>query len=165
MRAFVKHTIRKTSSRGTPFFLNSFYIKVRPTTMDAKQQHAERIWEENPNAEIYEVKHDRIQEPWKVDRLQKIFKKIVTRVLEFDESTNDFVIRKTLLQDADILEFQRGHPRLYYVLTDRNVITQEKYAKLVNKMLLLRQSMDGSPPDERVDAMATNLIVSSLMNS
>ena len=134
--------------------------------MEAKQQYAERIHKEDPRAEIYEVTHDRVQEPWESRRLERIFNKIVTKVFEFEESTNDFTVRKTLLEDADILEFQRGHPRLYYVLTDRKLLREEKYKNVLKNMLLLRQRVERESlaSDERTDAMATNVIISSLMS-
>ena len=131
---------------------------------EAKKQYAERIRRENPNAEVLEVIHSRIQEPWRAERLEPMFEKIVTKIFEFEESVADFVVRKTLLEDPEILEFQRAHPTLYYTLTDRATMKEDRYRGVLKKMVVLRQRVERGEvqADERADAMATDIVVASL---
>lgn len=132
---------------------------------EARRKYIEKVRRDDPHAEVMEVKHDFIHEPWPSDRLEAVFQRIVSEIFSFDEKTSDFVVRKTLLRDTEILEFQRHHPRLYYTLTDRAMMKEEKYRTTLMRMLLVKQRIERGevPADERADALATEAIVTSLL--
>lgn len=133
---------------------------------DARRAHAERIQREHPEAEVLEVTHDFRHEPWKVDRLQAVFECIVYRALEdFPPDASDFAVRKALLDDEEILRFKKDHPRLYYTLTDRGLMRQEKYRATLRSMLAVRGQVERGqvPGGERADAAATSAIMASLL--
>lgn len=133
---------------------------------EAQRRHAERLQRDNPHAEVMEVTHDFKHDPWKVKDLLVVFEDIVRRIFtDFPESADDFVVRKTLLRDPKILEFQRSHPRLYYTLTDRSLMRQEKYRTTLARMLGARSEIESGrvPADERGDAVGMQAIVGSLL--
>jgi hypothetical protein len=131
---------------------------------EARRRHAEEIQRKDPRAKVLELSHDSVREPWPSDRLERVFNSIVRRIYEFPADSHDFTVRKSLLAEGEILEFQRAHPRLYYVLTDRAMMRETRYRDVLKKMLLLRQGVEtgGVAADERADAVATQIVVSSL---
>lgn len=131
---------------------------------EARRRHAEEICRKDPTAKILELSHDFVRDPWPSRRLEKVFNLIVRRIYEFPADSHDFAVRKSLLADTEILEFQRAHPRLYYVLTDRAMMKETRYRDVLKKMLLLRQGVESGEvaADERADAVATQIVVSSL---
>lgn len=130
--------------------------------------HARNIQARDPSAQVMQVSHDAVHEPWKADRLRAVFEKIASRIFsDFGEEEHDFRVRKALLEDDEILSFQRAHPRLYYTLTDRSLMKNQRYRSAMTTLLLLREKADAGrlPLGQEGDAMAASAIVASLTAS
>lgn len=133
---------------------------------EEQRKYAEKLQRDNPNAEVLELSHDATHEPWSVRDLNNVFENIVGRIFsDFSDTDSDFTVRKTLITDDKcILKFQRDHPRLYYVLTDRKLMADRKYRSTICNMLRVRAEIECGrcPGDERGDAVATQAIMNSL---
>lgn len=89
-----------------------------------------------PNSTVYTVKHDHVHEPWPVERLRPVLERLATRVVSFDDDVDDFRVRKTCMEeDAEILAFQRDHPKFYWMLTDRKLMREPKFRDTVKGLL------------------------------
>lgn len=147
----------------------NFFFKTAHTKkimQHEQRKYAEGLRRANPRAEVLEVTYDATHQPWKATELTTVFEDIVRRIFDdFCEDEADFVVRKSLLKDPTILRFQRAHPKLYYVLTDRALMRQDKYRATLGHMLRVRADIEGGrlPDDERGDAAATQAIVGSLL--
>lgn len=118
-----------------------------------------------PNTSVMEVQHDFINEPWKVERLRVVMTDIVERALSTDVEVDDFTVRKQLITDhPEILEFQRQHPKLYYLLTDRSIMRDEKSQNAIKAMLEVRTQVEEEKiqDSKEADALATKVVIAAL---
>lgn len=122
---------------------------------------------DKPNTTVLTVEHDSVNKPWSVDRLRPVMEKIVERVLAFDDDVNDFCVRKTCLDDPEILEFQRRHPQLYWMISDRKVMREPRLRNTMNAMLELRAKVERGELSEGTDAdaAATQTVVAALSDA
>lgn len=121
-----------------------------------------RALAERPNTTVLTPSHDAVRDPWKAEKLRVVVDRLVERVLSFPASESDFKIRKTCIEeDEEVLAFQRAHPRLYWILTDRSLLAKEEYRGVVSGMLDLRKQVeDGIVAEgEEADALATTRVV------
>ena len=131
----------------------------------AFQEDKLRKLAEKPNTTVFTVKHDEINKPWPVKRVRKVLENIAKRVnTEFSESDSDFKVRKKCLDDSEILEFQRKHPKLYWMVTDREKMKNEKYRSAVSALLEVKMRVErGDIPDgNEADAAATRTVIDAL---
>ena len=121
---------------------------------------------ERPNTTVLTVEHDFVNEPWPVSRLRPLLERLAKRVTEFPDETDDFVVRKTCLDDPEVLEFQRMHPKLYWMLTDRKLVKEEKFRNAVNGLLLVRRKVEVGEVEsgQEADGMATRTVLASLQS-
>ena len=121
---------------------------------------------ERPNTTVLTVEHDFVNEPWPVSRLRPLLERLAKRVTEFPDETDDFVVRKTCLDDPEVLEFQRMHPKLYWMLTDRKLVKEEKFRNAVNGLLLVRRKVEVGEVEsgQEADGMATQTVLASLQS-
>ena len=67
------------------------------------------------------------------------------------------------LEEEEVLHFQRCHPKLYYILTDRKVVGEPRFRQALGAMLSVRDKVDaGEVEGKEADAMATSGIVAAL---
>jgi hypothetical protein len=130
----------------------------------AYQQERLRELAQKPNTSVLQVEHDSVRDPWPVARLRPVMEGLLARVLAFDASTSDFVVRKTCLDDAETLEFQRAHPKLYWSLTDREQMRQKKARDAVTAMLRVREKVESGEVTDahEADALATRTVMAAL---
>lgn len=121
---------------------------------------------ERPNTTVLTVEHDFVNEPWPVSRLRPLLERLAKRVTEFPDETDDFVVRKTCLDDPEVLEFQRMHPKLYWMLTDRKLVKEERFRNAVNGLLLVRRKVEVGEVEsgQEADGMATQTVLASLQS-
>jgi hypothetical protein len=126
---------------------------------DRLQQLADR-----PNTTVLSVEHDFKHEPWSSERLRGVLEPLVERVCACGHDVDDFVLRKQCLEDADVLAFQRQHPKFYYLLTDRKLMLDTRSRTAVTGMLYVREQVDRGIIQEGhdADAMATRTVLSAL---
>ena len=127
--------------------------------------HAEKIARENPRAEVLQVTHDRRHEPWSADRVAAVCETILSRsVSDFDPKDHDFTVRRTLLDDPEILAFKKCHPKLFQTVTDRTLMKDPKYRGTIQSLLDVRRRVEtGELPENGVaDAAATQAVVTAL---
>lgn len=116
-----------------------------------------------PNTTVLKVTHDFQHEPWSIERVHRVLDRIARRVHAFGDDVDDFVVRKTCLDDAEILAFQRCHPHLYTLTTDRKLIADPRFFKAVVGLLQVRQLMDdGKVTRKDADALATRSVLATL---
>jgi len=129
-----------------------------------EEAYADKVHEQNPQAEVLTVAYDSRHEPWTTEDLVWVCNTIFGRIYEFPCNTPDFKVRKTLLEDEKILRFQRSHPRMYYTITDRNLMKVDKYRVAIQSLITTRAKVESGhiPDDKMADAFATQAIINSL---
>tara|TARA_B110001452_G_C15229624_1_gene426009 strand:- start:1658 stop:2080 length:423 start_codon:yes stop_codon:yes gene_type:complete len=121
---------------------------------------------EKKNTTVLTVEHDFINDPWPEPRLRNVMEPLVARVLTFDDSVSDFTLRKTCMDDSEVLEFQRQHPKMYWMLTDRKIMSDERSRKAITGMLYVRKQVESGAVTEGhdADAMATKTVLAALQS-
>ena len=107
-----------------------------------------------PNTSVYTVQHDDVAEAWPAARVSAVLELIACKVHEFEASTPDFVVRKKCLEFEEILSFQRRHPQLYWLVTDREKMAVPKYRQAVAALVEVRRRVDGGEVPEGAEASA-----------
>lgn len=120
-----------------------------------------------PNTTVYTVKHDNVHEPWKMERLRPVLSKLAARLATFEASVDDFTVRKTCLDDPDILAFQRAHPKLYWLVTDRSLMHEDRFRNALGALLTVRDRVESGQLREgqEADATATSAVMRALGTS
>lgn len=136
------------------------------TDVNAYEKQRLEELSQRPNTTVLTVEHDFVNEPWPVSRLRPLLERLAKRVTEFSDETDDFVVRKTCLDDPEVLEFQRMHPKLYWMLTDRKLVKEEKFRNAVNGLLLVRRKVEVGEVEsgQEADGMATQTVLASLQS-
>lgn len=119
---------------------------------------------EQPNTTVFKNDYDSTHEAWKATRLRGISERVAKRVTEFSGDVSDFQVRKQCLDDAEVLEFQRHHPKLYWLLTDRTMVKDMRFRRALGAMFEVRKKVERGDISEGrdADALATSSIVSAL---
>lgn len=118
-----------------------------------------------PNTTVLQESHDRLRDPWPAARLRLVMERLTARVLAADDAVSDFALRKACLNDdSEILEFQRAHPKFYWMLTDRAIMREKRSREAVTGMLFVRDQIDSGAVAEgrTADAMAMRTVVEAL---
>lgn len=130
-----------------------------------QKQHLENL-ASRPNTTVMTVEHDVKNDPWPVSRLRPVMESIMRGVTQKEEEDiTDFALRKRMLEDPETLAFQRQHPQLYWVLTDRAVMREQKSRDAITALLRLRTQVERGeiPNGHEADAAATNAVMTALM--
>ena len=129
--------------------------------------HQDRLQELADNgAQVLIPQHDTVRDPWPVERLRPVMEKLVAKSLSFRGTEDDFAVRKQCLEDTEIQAFQRAHPKLYWLLTDRSKMRDSKARDVINAFLSLREQVERgamSPTDS--DAHATRAVMTNLQRT
>lgn len=138
-----------------------------PTEVHAYEQQRLDELSKRPNTTVLTVEHDATHDPWPADRLKTLMEQLVGRVLAFGDDVDDFRVRKTCLDDPETLAFQRTHPKLYWMLTDRKLMAEERCRTAITGLLHVRSQVDaGKVTNTRdADAMATRTVLAALGTS
>jgi hypothetical protein len=117
-----------------------------------------------PNTTVLDVAHDVVAEPWAAARLRPVMERVVGAALAHGDDVDDFAVRKAGLADPEALAFQRRHPQLYWLLTDRRAMREPRLRGVVTQLLGLRDRVErgelADGPD--ADALATQTVVGAL---
>ena len=136
-----------------------------PTSAGAYgRAHLEEL-AKRPGTVVYDVEHDSVTDPWPVVRLRAVFRSIAERVSTFSADADDFAVRKGCLDCSEILAFQRQHPRLYWILTDRTLASTPMYQDAMRRMLEVRDKVERGvvTSAKEADALATREVTDALM--
>lgn len=120
---------------------------------------------ERPNSTVYKTVYDSTKEPWRGSEARRVAEHIASRTTTFGDDVSDFALRKTVLAESDdILAFQRQHPKMYHLLTDRKMVADTRFRSALSAMLCIRDKVDsGSMKDgKEADALATSGIMRAL---
>lgn len=120
---------------------------------------------DQPNTTVLKTEYDIRHEPWKSTRLRSVLEKIVKAVMDSSPDEDGFRLRKRLMtEDNEVLQFQRHHPQMYWAVTDRRLMEQEKYRNAVTAMLLVKEKVERGEvaANHEADGMATSAIVKAL---
>ena len=81
-------------------------------------------------------------------------------MLAFDPEVDDFRVRKQCLEDAEVLAFQRQHPKLYWMLTDRKMVQEPRVRAALTGLIHVRNKVDCGELQDGQDgeAMATRTV-------
>ena len=116
-----------------------------------------------PNTTVYEPTFTSVRDAWETDTVRPLLERLATRVAAFPADVDDFVVRKTCLEDPETLRFQRAHPRLYHMVTDRKMVAEPRFRATISAMLEVRARVErGDVPAHEADAAATKAIVAAL---
>ena len=119
---------------------------------------------EQDNTTVFKTEYDCHHEPWNAQRLRGVAEHVAKIVTETNANVNDFRLRKTCLEDKEILAFQRHHPQLFWLLTDRSMVTDTRFQQALAAMLQVKEKVERGDVQEGrdADAMATSGIVAAL---
>lgn len=114
-----------------------------------------------PNTTVYRAQHDDVDEAWKVATLRPVIERLTARVKAFGDDVSDFTVRKECLDDEEILAFQRRHPNMYWMLTDRKMVADANFVKIMHDFVRVRQRVErGDIGSQEADALATEAVLS-----
>ena len=118
-----------------------------------------------PNTTVLTPSYESTHAPWSAERLRGVVRTLRERVASFPDDAHDFHVRKQCLEDCDILAFQRRHPKLYYVLTDRTLSGDARYRRIIDDLVEVRARVErGELADgATASAAATDAVVQSLL--
>ena len=128
-----------------------------------QRQHLEAL-AARPNTTVYTVNHTRRHAPWSAARLRGVSERLVAHVSnDYGDVDDDFVVRKRCLEDAEFLAFQRAHPQLYHLMTDRKMLADPRFRAAVGGLMGVREKVEAGTADEtEADAMATKSVMMAL---
>lgn len=134
------------------------------TDVGAYQDAKLRALAADPTKTVLTVEHDFVNEPWRVERLRPLLESLAARVAAFGDDVDDFKVRKTCLDDPEVLAFQRQHPKLYWLLTDRKMVRDARFRGAVTGLLHVRSKVENGEVEEGrdADAMATKSVLAAL---
>ena len=129
------------------------------TTPDALRDKANQ-----PNTTVYETTYTSTHTPWTSATLRPLLERLATRVTAFAPDVDDFVVRKTCLDDPEVCRFQKAHPKLYWMVTDRAVICKPENRQAISALVELRAKVErGELRDgEEANAAATQAVLAAL---
>ena len=122
-----------------------------------------------PRTTVYDVVHDFKSDPWPAERARKVMESVARRLKEEfsdEERFSDFAVRKKCMEDEEVLAFQRQHPKLYWMITDREKMKNETYRGVISSLLELRKRVDDGSlqSGEEADATATKVVTTLLQS-
>ena len=133
---------------------------------DVAAYQKERLRElaSRPITTVLDVEHDHHHDPWSVSRLRPLLERLTERVLTTPDDVSDFALRKQCLEDAEILDFQRNHPKFYWLLTDRTIMREQKHRDAITGMLYIRGEVERGnvAHGHEADGMATRTVIEAL---
>ena len=121
---------------------------------------------QKPNTTVYTVQHTSTHEPWKVERVRRVTNQIVECVRAATSATDSGEgkhLRATCFADPEVVDFKKQHPHLYAMLTDPEMIKDEKFGRAFESLLEVRAQVEaGQISDGEADASATASLMSAL---
>ena len=140
---------------------------MKQSDVSAFQEQKLKELADKPNTTVFTVKHDQVNTAWKAKRVSDVLESIASRIQsEFTDTSkfSDFYVRKKCLEDEEVLSFQRQHPKLYWMVTDREKMKDAKYRAAVSALLEVRRRVErGDVKDgEEADAAATRTVIDAL---
>lgn len=133
---------------------------------DVAAYQKERLHElaSRPNTTVLDVEHDHHHDPWPVSRLRPVLERLTGQVLSTPDDVSDFTLRKRCMEDAEVLEFQRNHPKFYWLLTDRKIMREQKHRDAITGMLYIRGEVEKGNVSNghEADGMATRTVIEAL---
>jgi hypothetical protein len=136
-----------------------------PTEVNAFERDRLEELASRPNTTVLQPEYASVRDPWPAKRLRCVMEGLMARVLSFGEDVDDFVVRKTCLEEnEEVLAFQRQHPRMYWMLTDRALMKEQSSRDAITGMLYVREQVEcGAVQEGRdADAMATKTVLAAL---
>lgn len=130
-----------------------------------ERKRLERL-SQQPNTTVFKTEYDATHTAWKSKRLRTVAEGLASRVTAFGEDVSDFQVRKRCLDDPEVLRFQREHPKLYWMLTDRRMVRDSRFQQALGGMFRVREQVEAGVLTEGrdADAMATSSIVTALQS-
>lgn len=130
--------------------------------MSACQEEHMRQLADDPQNTVYKTEYEH-HEAWSVARLRPLLERLAARVSAFPEEACDFTVRKTCLDDPEVLAFQRVHPQLYWQITDRARVRDKRFKESLGAMLIILEKRErGDVAPEQADAMATQAVMAAV---
>jgi hypothetical protein len=127
------------------------------------QSHLEEL-SRRKNTTVFTVQHDHVSDPWPADKLKRVMEKTAKAMSDLPADMDDFSARKKCIEDPEILDFYRKHLKTFLLITDREVMKDERYRQTMSALLELRARVErGEAGDEKeANAMATKLVMQTL---
>ena len=138
-----------------------------PSQVGAYEEERLRALAQKPNTTVLKVEHDHKHAVWPVAKLRPLLERLAERVTTFDESVSDFTVRKTCLDDPEILAFKRDHLNLFMMVTDRKMVREDRFRNAVKALLAVREQVEKGEAEEGqdADARATRAVLAALGTS
>lgn len=120
-----------------------------------------------PNTTVFETKHTDVQPPWPAERIEAALRTLEARARDEAQPTDDLVYRKACVQDPELDAFERRHPQLFWMATDRKQVQNGQARTIIQGMLALRRQVDDGTLQDgpEADALATRLVMKVLTNA
>lgn len=132
--------------------------------LHAMQQEHLRELADRKNTTVFTVQHDAAHEPWPVARLRDVLEPLAARVVAFPEDADHVHVAASCLDCAETVAFKRDHPKFYWLLTDPQLMRDERARKAVTGMLYVREQVECGdvPAGPEADASATKTVLAAL---
>lgn len=132
---------------------------------DAVKERMRKI-AEREGATVLETTFSKRIEPWAPDKVRAVWDKIDRVGATHANIADDIKYRKALLQHEDILEFQRCHQKLFWTMTDRQLMTQPHYRSAIAAMLGVRDRVvAGELSEDAANAESSSAVLEALTAS
>ena len=141
---------------------------MQPVESDVQAMHRKRLEElsSRKNTTVLDVTHDTVRDPWPVSRLRAVMESITSSTVGAkEEEETDFARRQRLMtDDEEVLSFQRLHPKMYWMLTDRSMMRSKQHRDAITGMLYVQQQVENGSVSagQEADAMATRTVLAAL---
>ena len=133
---------------------------------EVRAYQAERLKRlaEQPRTTVYEAEHDH-HEAWPADSVSAVLERIAARATTASsEAVDDFKFRKALLEDPETLRFQRDHPKLFWLASDRVQMREPRYRGAIAALLEVKRRTERGElqGEHEADAAATRVVMDAL---
>lgn len=125
-------------------FLSVYYKKMSsaPSLVQLDDARLKEL-ASRPNTVVYGETHDSTHDPWSAQRLRDVAERLARKVGEIGEEVDNFRLRKRCMaDDEEIAAFQEAHPRLFWLLTDREVLSDGRARSAMAAMLHVRAMVE-----------------------
>ena len=117
----------------------------------------------NPNAVVLQTRYDHVRDPWPIEKVRAVVKRIDDLRGDVDPGEDVFAFRKACIKEEDILEFQRRHPKMFYMLTDLEKMQVPRYRNAISALIEVRGGVErGAIASGEADAAATRVVMENL---
>lgn len=136
-----------------------------PSDVGAFERERLEALAEKRNTTVLTVEHDEVRDPWPTARVRPVLERLAARVAAAPDDADNFRLRKACVaDDEEARDFQRAHPKLFWMVTDAKMVREARFRNALAGLLRVREQVErGEVPEGRdADALATRTVLGAL---